>query len=56
MPHGVLFSHFSAQQSEIALFYTESNTIDVESILSNNDGSPNMVGFVVPHERDNNYR
>ncbi|KAL4210523.1 hypothetical protein AB4K20DRAFT_1901003 [Rhizopus microsporus] len=43
-------------KSEIVLFYTESNTIDVESILSNNDGSPNMVGFVVPHERDNNYR
>ncbi|CAO3654692.1 unnamed protein product [Mucor fragilis] len=48
--------HQVINKNEIALFYIEKNTVNVEAILSNCFVAPNMVGFIVPHEKDDNYR
>ncbi|KAG2196678.1 hypothetical protein INT46_002638, partial [Mucor plumbeus] len=48
--------HQVINKNEIALFYIEKNTINIEAILSNCFVAPNMVGFIVPHEKDDNYR
>ncbi|KAG2237280.1 hypothetical protein INT48_009013 [Thamnidium elegans] len=48
--------HKVSNKNEIALFYIEKNTVNIEAILSNCFIAPNMVGFVVPHEKDDNYR
>lgn len=38
------------------MFYIEKNVINIEAILSNCFVVPNMVGFIVPHEKEDNYR
>ncbi|CEP12495.1 hypothetical protein [Parasitella parasitica] len=48
--------HQVINKNEIALFYIESNTINIEAILSNCFVAPSIVGFIVPHEKDDNYR
>ncbi|KAL9558817.1 hypothetical protein MBANPS3_000717 [Mucor bainieri] len=48
--------HQVINKNEIALFYIEKNTVNIEAILSNCFVAPNMVGFIVPHEKDDNYR
>ncbi|GAN09109.1 hypothetical protein MAM1_0244d08631 [Mucor ambiguus] len=48
--------HQVINKNEIALFYIEKNTVNIEAVLSNCFVAPNMVGFIVPHEKDDNYR
>ncbi|KAI8644219.1 hypothetical protein BD408DRAFT_430639 [Parasitella parasitica] len=48
--------HQVMNKNEIALFYIERNTINIEAILSNCFVTPSMVGFIVPHDKDDNYR
>ncbi|KAI7892911.1 Dbl homology domain-containing protein [Mucor mucedo] len=45
-----------SNKNEIALFYIEKNTVNIETVLSRCLVIPNMVGFIVPHEKDDSYR